>query len=351
MKTTWPNAIVGLLCTSSVLAQTPSVAPVPCGNDCVHTEALKPRFFPDLQSGRVLAKYGPLAVPSMNQNHGMRSYQLEIPAPCDDCTITHAVADVEFANGAYANANTSMWLHHLVVANSNRTSVTCNGVPEFAFVSGNERTPMSISVGGTKRAGYPIKKGERFFLIAELMNEARSAKDVLVKIDWEFVKSPPADFKAVTPVWLDVDGPCLPRNGEVPLPENATVFNLVMNPPWKANFSGEVLWVIPHLHDGGDSLKVMKNNAVTCDSLPGYGETPGFRTPEVEHGHHGRTAKRHEEMLHISSMTVCDKIQRIEVGDTWGVKADYNLTKHAPQGEGDHLAPVMGIAVLFVVRD
>ena len=55
------------------------------------------------------------------------------------CLVLTARAGLEFEDGTVANANTGMWLHHVVVANSGRKDAVCEKLPERWFASGNER--------------------------------------------------------------------------------------------------------------------------------------------------------------------------------------------------------------------
>ncbi len=51
-------------------------------------------------------------------------------------------------------------------------------------------------------------------------------------------------------------------------------------------------------------------------------------------------------------MNSCAPVGRVEVGDEWGVTANYNLAEHVPLREGDgRLAPIMGINLMYVVKD
>lgn len=209
------------------------------------------------------------------------------------------------------------------------------------------------------------------------MNEASQTRDVYLTIDWEYIPSPPADFQNATPVWLDVDGGCFQRGSEVPVPANQSTFSLVMNPAWTASFSGEVLVITSHLHDGGEDVLVYKNGAAVCNAKARYGERPGYVSPgdhsdhhgggeggdhDHDHegggegGHHGHgrrnmLERRHEDRVHISSISLCTGVGRFETGDKWSVTANYNLTKNAPTMIGSHSEPVMGISLMYVVKD
>ena len=80
--------------------------------------------------------------------HTFSEYAAE--KPCSDCIITWMQAGLEYPNGTYANANTGMWLHHIVLTNTDRPSSVCGmqyGGDRF-FASGNERTAVNICVNG-----------------------------------------------------------------------------------------------------------------------------------------------------------------------------------------------------------
>ncbi|KAK3316258.1 hypothetical protein B0H66DRAFT_560838 [Apodospora peruviana] len=347
--------------------------------NCLASETLEPRFFKDeAKSQRVLKRYGPFTAPGMSDHHGMKQFVSIMAPPCNDCLVTHIQAGLEYPNGSYANVNTGMWLHHVVVVNMNRSSTVCPSNAEPMFASGNERTAANICVNGTQKAGYHILPTDTTFaLVAELMNDKMEARDAVVTIDWEFVPASSASsssFKHATPIWLDIDGIC-PGSSEVPVPDGGSskVFSLSLSPPWTSSFSAEILWVMSHLHDGGETLQVTKNSSpVVCDSVARYGETDAYVVTEVhDHntpseggsgsGHHGgqhgvkrraAAAPAHTtRMTHISSMSSCALLgKQMNVGDEWTITANYNLTDHAPMTEGDGLAPVMGISIMYVVK-
>ncbi|KAK1759558.1 hypothetical protein QBC47DRAFT_292019, partial [Echria macrotheca] len=342
---------------------------------CSRSQTVQARYFPDLKSQRVLVKYGPFPVPPIGNSHTMGNFTLPIPLPCSNCTVTHVLGGLEYPNGTTANTNTGMYLHHAVVFNYNDLSVTCaeRKIPAPVFASGNERTVISPSLSGTKKAGIPIKDNDKYYLVAELMNEANQTREVFVTVDWEYVPSPSADFQVITPVWLDVNGTCFEHGSEVEVPVNQTTFSLVMNPAWTSPFAGEVVEIMSHLHDGGQDVLVYKNGGVVCNAKARYGERPGYVSPgdhsdhhhddddhdhdDHDHEHHGghdsvnTLQKRHEDRVHISSISGCTNVGRIEVGDKWSVTAEYNLTRNMPMMMGGHYEPVMGISVLFVAKD
>lgn len=110
---------------------------------------LQPQFFHNLHSERVKIKYGPFLVPCKDVDHGMADFQLtNATKPCSDCMITFMQADLTYEDGSYANSNTGMWLHHVVLLSPSQRDTVCPKSPERVFASGNERTPVSICVDG-----------------------------------------------------------------------------------------------------------------------------------------------------------------------------------------------------------
>jgi hypothetical protein len=78
----------------------------------------------------------------------MADFEDALSMPCSDCFVTYMHAGLEYPDGSYANADTGMWLHHLLVYNLNRTDTTCPKAPQRAFASGNERTVLDLTLGG-----------------------------------------------------------------------------------------------------------------------------------------------------------------------------------------------------------
>ncbi|KAM7224124.1 hypothetical protein V8F06_000597 [Rhypophila decipiens] len=360
------------VCTSTGLPQQPYPS---CDTNCLTTKALEPRFFKEHNAQRQAISYGPFTVPGVDDDHGhdhgMKTFAVLIPPPCTDCYITHVQADLQYPNGTSANVNTGMWLHHVVVSNLSKNGPVCPIFGDFVFASGNERTPVNICVNGTQKAGYSIAPNSQFHLGAELMNDQTLPRDAVIVLDWEYVPSPAAaaaaDFKHATPLWLDIDGACSPRGSSVPVPDNGTTkaFSLTMTPAWKATFSADtILLVGSHLHDGGDNIVVTRNGEVVCDSVAKYGETDAYVSTSVhEHGT-GGTAGGHEGQVmekrhttktpHVSSISSCSYplgAHKVEVGDEWSVRANYDLGKYKAMSEGGGLAPIMGISMLYVIKN
>jgi hypothetical protein len=116
--------------------------------DLPQTE-LTPQQFTDLGAKRVLLRYGPYTIPATNQSMGMKEFnEMSALKPCVDCYITSLRAGLEYPNGTIANSDTGMWLHHAVLYDFGRKDLTCPDLPYRFFASGNERTPLDMTLKG-----------------------------------------------------------------------------------------------------------------------------------------------------------------------------------------------------------
>jgi hypothetical protein len=116
-------------------------------------EPLEPKYFKELGSQRVKISYGPISLPSGDdeKSHGHWSNrQLNSKFPCGDCLITGWTPNLVFADdGKTANANNNIWLHHVGFTNLNRTDNVCeNDWPERMNVNGNERSTFDFTLKG-----------------------------------------------------------------------------------------------------------------------------------------------------------------------------------------------------------
>jgi hypothetical protein len=182
-------------------------------------------------------------------------------------------------------------------------------------------------------------------MMTELMNEHSSSRTAVLTITYEYIPSKPSDFETVTSVWLDIGG-C--RRSDMAVPADKTSFHFC-SPAWKSTISGRIICVLGHLHDGGTHLHVRKDDELVCTSLPRYDDEG------MDHDHGHGLVRRHGggmDMSHITEMSMCHNIGRMEEGEEWTVRADYDIDAHQPMldasGEPEG---VMGIAVMYVVED
>ena len=103
---------------------------------------LKPTHFPELGAKRVRVEYGSHIVNAS----AMSNFHAPIPSPCDDCLITYMQAQLQYPNGTTADADNGLWMHHVVFFNGNRSDTVCPTTPQRFFASGNERSPVDLTV-------------------------------------------------------------------------------------------------------------------------------------------------------------------------------------------------------------
>jgi hypothetical protein len=99
---------------------------------------------------RAQIKYGPYVVPSSNDNMGMKTFEERTATmPCTDCLLTKMIANLTYPNGTYANSHNGMWLHHTLMYDLGRPDPVCSESPANRFfASGNERTPIDLTLNG-----------------------------------------------------------------------------------------------------------------------------------------------------------------------------------------------------------
>jgi hypothetical protein len=325
---------------------------------------------------------------------------LNITKPCPNCLITWMQADLSYEDGTSADADTGLWLHHVVLYDSSRNDTVCigeeededegeAGMPERFFASGNERTAVDLCGNGyvsslfhklrmrkrgtnkenrTIKAGYHITPTSFLGLELELMNLSPLPRPVFVTITYEYIPllgisvrdspslaphsslSPSSiGFRAVTPIWLDITGICgsssfSPPNSTTTSP--ITSFSASMSPPWTSILNGQTIFAAGHLHDGGIFLSILRNGRSVCDSIARYpfikgdGDLNGEGDDVHDDGAFGG---------HIVDMSVCRNVEVMRKGEEWGVRAEYNFGMHKPiMGEHGRPREVMGIAILYV---
>ncbi|KAJ9495183.1 hypothetical protein H2202_009433 [Exophiala xenobiotica] len=241
---------------------------------------------------------------------------------------------LEYTNGTVANPDTGMWLHHGVMVNINRTDSVCGprAYGQRFFASGNERTAVDFSAGGTFKAGYFLSADDAIALSVELMNMLDDPQqDVVLTITYEIVEGVHAkNFLGLTPYWLDSGG-CGPSG----LPAYRDTTFEYSSPPVRGVIDGTFTFAGGHLHDGGTHIELMKNGQVMCNLNATYGAYEYMANSE----------------RHISSIDTCQP-GKVDPGDVWSLVAHYDTQLHKPMAKSDgSLEPVMGIMLLYAASD
>jgi len=174
-------------------------------------------------------------------------------------------------------------------------------------------------------------------------------KNVYLTIDFEYIPGAlPAGFKRTRALWLDVTNcgisSVIPPRGQMKFKLNSK--------KWTVGYSGEMLGVGGHLHDGGTLLNIYKNNDVICASDANYGtgggHSHGRRSIEKRQGN-GPSADGKE---HIQKMTTCSMMGPVSPNDQIWIDAQYDFNKHKGfQSKSGAFTEVMGIAIMYLAAD
>jgi hypothetical protein len=318
-------------------------------------ETLKPELRQDAIRKKLY--FGPYMLPSSKEvnfnsvvrgDSGMIEVFRKTTGPCTNCTILFAQAGLEFENGTEANTDVGGWLHHsiLMALGADKEFAGCGkDVPmkgsDAFFGGGNERLPVwYTNRNQSADTGYYISSNDSYMAYFELMNMDVEQKKVYPTITFEWLPGKQQGWKRMQDIWIDLDY-CSPT-GTKPLNDKAFSIN---STTWTSPYSGTLVNIDAHMHDGGTSLEIFKNSERICEGVAGYGEGPGWI--ERSNGVQGSTG-----MQHISSMSHCELMSRFEKGDVFHVRANYDFTKH--MGERDNkgkLGEVMGLTVMFAALD
>ncbi|KAL2136080.1 hypothetical protein VTI74DRAFT_5486 [Chaetomium olivicolor] len=167
MKASW---FLLIMCTLGVGEsrrpdiQSPSVQRPPYSASCYENVTIEPRFFTHLDTQRLNINYGPFTVPPKTQNGGLKNFYLQTSPPCRDCLLTHIEASLVDPNGSPINIKTDLILHHLLVTNLERDSVTCPLLAEPIYSTGNELAEANISLNESVPAPHWPSHSSRLLL-------------------------------------------------------------------------------------------------------------------------------------------------------------------------------------------
>jgi len=289
----------------------------------------------------------------------MTSIATMMTKPCSSCGLIAAQAGLEYANGSVADNSNGAWLHHIVLitGGSGHVDGTCPGqgvgmIGERTFSSGNERTPTSFGdiMTNKVKSAFPLAPSDMFTAQLELMNLNTLVKNVYLTIDFEYIPGGiPAGFKRARAMWLDVTNCGI---SSVNPPRGKMNFKL-NSKKWTVGYTGEMLGVGGHLHDGGSVLNIYKNQQVICSSKANYGRGGG-------HGHGRRMIEKRQGAgpestdgkEHIQQMSTCTMMGAVSPSDQIWIDAEYDFNKHKGfQSPSGAFTEVMGIAIMYLAEN
>jgi len=286
-------------------------------------------------------EYGPYTIPAGggdphdHDNMGMIANRIDsgVTKPCTDCDIIGVTPELVYTDGRKANVDTGPMLHHTLFAatGEGKADLVCRGTTvgflgERFFAAGNERTAVDVT---ELPYGYHIDRSESWNQVVDLMNWATESKTVKIRITWKYATGSDATSRTdVRPLWLDADGCSTDSLISVPLGLSDTHRDI------SAPIGGRVIGVAGHIHDHGINVELTNRSAgeaLICNSVARYGETPDYITPD------GRR--------HVSSMNVCrgNPLATIRSRDRLRLHTIYNVP-----AEHELIDDAMGIMIAYV---
>ena len=93
---------------------------------------------------------------------------------------------------------------------------------------------------------------------------------------------------------------------------------------FKANLTGLITFLAGYLHDGGTQTSSRMVNVYICNCTARYDETPGYVEDNMG-----------MEMMHISSISACENVGVLCVGNDLEITAHYDTQKYMPMMNAD----------------
>jgi len=339
----------------------------------------KPVIWP--QAKRRKVRYGPYRIPPTSEKNleselmnvqGMSNgFDVGMPRPCEgECTILDVSADLEYANGAPANLSSGAWFHHMVLWNAGPKvwdSNCGNSRVENIYMAGNERSSVGYGIQGAKiKTGYKLQPQDMFAMTTQLMNMEDKEKWVWITMNFEYLDGPQPDYKVGKPIWMSIGigpGAWCPGDDYTKNPFGASNITISQQPkalrfsehsmPWRALQDGYILSTGGHMHDGGVSTEIFKNDALLCDSLPHYAKTTQGHHPMHDRRQISGGATSNTEIEHIEKQDPCLYMEGVPLkkGDQMYMKVNYDFEKYPgiknKKGELDEIMGIVGTLVAF----
>ncbi|KAF2398655.1 hypothetical protein EJ06DRAFT_557869 [Trichodelitschia bisporula] len=326
-------------------------------------------------------RYGPYRIPPTSEKNlesqlthtsGLTdTIKVNAKKPCTgDCILLRLGASLEYADGTVAKQANGAWLHHAVVLNFGfqvRDAVCPDGLQgymEHLFETGNERTDIDFTLQNSSiKSGYHLRAGDTFLINTELMNMEDKEKWTWLTLTYDVIDGFPAEYKEGKVVWTSI-GP--PRCSGVPdvNPFGQTNLTKSQQPvrtvfteysiPWVSRKNGWIMGSNGHMHDGGTSTEVFKNDQRICISYPHYSMGGhgmggmGHDKRQLRAGNHTNT-----DIEHIDVQEGCFYTDPVPIkkGDSLYIRANYDFTAHAgmknKKGELDEVMGIVGSLIAF----
>lgn len=167
-------------------------------------------------------------------------------------------------------------------------------------------------------------------------------KSVYISMYYDYLEGTlPEGWSDVKTVWLDAAN-C--GTGDITPPQQTGSFQ-ISSTAWQPNFSGKIIGVTGHVHDGGTIVDVKTNDEMMCRTHTRYAETSRFVYNQMSMDKDSKPARNH-----ISSMTPCanTQVQTLETNQNVQVVGSYDFDKRPGNIEKGKQDEIMAIALMLV---
>jgi len=215
---------------------------------------------------------------------------------------------------------------------------------ENIYMDGKEQT---VSMFGVKKSlvksGYHMNLADTLVLNTELMNLNNVEKWVWPTFTYEYIEGYHPEYKEGKVLWQSVGANSC---GNTTNPFGASNTTLAGQPlktvfsehsiPWTATRDAEILDSAAHMHPGGTSTEVFRNQDLLCKSEPVYSKDSKSMSGSASHSH-----KRLKRQIMASNIKVVDLMyiknqdpcifkspEKLKKGGKFYIAANYNFTQH-----------------------
>jgi len=299
-------------------------------NSNVNGEKVLPRFSelrPKDGATRRTVKYGSYMVSSSKM---MTTTKLA-KGPCGgSCYVTAMEATIRYPNGKEANTDTGAWLHHIALFGSGAGAGSI-------WAAGNERPTIRLNTQQKYGLNFPAS----FMLMIDLMTEDTKPKNLTLEITYETVPKTLSGYAAAKMYWLTI--------GEPAAKKGVYTFNTMAQ---TSSVSGNLLYAIGHMHDGGTHMDLKVNNRVVCKSVMHYGQRAGYGGGGMEGMSHKLKKRQHAHGSgpgkHISDPGACTDFGTVRTGERLSATAYYDANQHGLMQHNGKAEKLMGNMRVYI---
>jgi hypothetical protein len=228
-----------------------------------------------------------------------------------------------YADGSIADVVNGVYIHHLIVFDQSKTTsspIKCfnsvNTTPDMGLLMGASEANRDLDFGSTGKitTAFKVDKNDMVMLSAEIVNYKEESKKVFSISDIEYIEGVNTDTIHTSLHVLDIST-CSLDKVDLAAPNGKTRYNATSQPV-EITKAGYILTRRGHMHDGGESVNLLLNGKVICESTAIYG------------GSSASTIIDGKEWTTIRKMRSCSDPVRVKVGDILEVTAHFDLEKH-----------------------